>query len=65
MVSTEVRLRFLNSLEHFKLDPLDILSKVALIFEKMHKVFKNKAQNYCTPLRAMRFRSVKSEECAL
>ena len=51
MVSTEVKLWFLSSLEHFWPDPLDTLSKVATFFEKKHKVFKNKAQGYCTPLR--------------
>ena len=49
VVSTEIKLRFLSSLEHFWPDPLDTLSKVALFFEKMHKVFKNKVQGYCTP----------------
>ena len=43
MVSTEVKLWFLSSLENFWPDPLDTLSEVALFFEKMHKVFKNKA----------------------
>ena len=37
-------------LEYFWPDPWDTLSKVALVFEKMHKVFKNKAQRYSTPL---------------
>ena len=32
MASTEVKLRFLSSLEHFWPDPLDTLSKVAFIF---------------------------------
>ena len=50
MVSTEIKLWFLSSLEHFWLDPLDTLSEVALFFEKMHKVFKNKAQGCSTPL---------------
>ena len=50
MVSTEVKLWFLSSSEHFWPDPLDILSEVALFFEKMHRVFKNKAQGCSTPL---------------
>ena len=50
MVSTEVKLWFLSSLEHFWPDPKGALSKVALFFEKMHKVFKNKAQRCSTPL---------------
>ena len=49
MVSTEVRLWFLSSLEHFWPDPQETLSEVALLFEKMHKVFKNKAQNVGMP----------------
>ena len=51
MVSTEVKLWFLSSLEHFWSDPWDNLSEVALFFEKMHKVFKNKAQGCSTPLK--------------
>ena len=51
MVSTEIKLWFLSSLEHFISDPLDTLAKVALFFEKIHKVFKNKVQWYSTPLR--------------
>ena len=51
MVSTEVKLWFLSSLEHFWPDPWDTLSEVTLFFEKMHKVFKNKAQGCSTPLR--------------
>ena len=50
MVSTEVKLWFLSSLEHFWPDPYDTLSEVALFFEKMQKVIKNKAQGYSTPL---------------
>ena len=50
MVSTE--LWFLSSLEHFWLNPWITLSKVALFFEKKHKVFKNKVQGCCTQLRA-------------
>ena len=51
MASTEVKLWFLSSLEHFWPDPYDTLSKVALFFENMHKVFKNKAQGCSTPLK--------------
>ena len=50
MVPTEVKLWFLSSLEYFWPDPWDTLIKVALFFEKMHKVFKNKVQRYSTPL---------------
>ena len=50
MVSAKVKLWFLSSLEHFWPDPWDTLSEVALFFEKMHKVFKNKAQGCSTPL---------------
>ena len=50
MVSTEVKLWFLSSLEHFWPDPKGALSEVALFFEKMHKVFKSKAQGCSTPL---------------
>ena len=50
MVSTEVKLWFLSSLEHFWPDPYDTFSEVALLFEKMHKVFKNKAQGCSIPL---------------
>ena len=49
MAFTEVKLWFLSSLEHFWPDPQDTLSKVALFFEKMHKVFKNKAQGCSSP----------------
>ena len=52
MVSTKVKLWFLSSLEHFWPDPWDTLSEVALFFEKMHKVFKNKVQGCSTPLKA-------------
>ena len=52
MVSTEVKLWFLSALEYFWPDPLDTLSKVALFCEKMHDVFKNKAQRCSTPLTA-------------
>ena len=54
MVSTDVKLRFLSSLEHFCPDSYDTLSKIALFFEKMHQVFKNKAQGCSTPLRLIR-----------
>ena len=50
MVSTEVKLWLLSSVEHFYLDPYDSLSKVALFFEKMQEIFKNKTQGCCTPL---------------
>ena len=40
LVSTKIKLWFLGSLEHFLSDALDTLSKVALFFEKIHKVFK-------------------------
>ena len=50
MVSTEGKLWFLSFTEHFWPDPLDNLSKVALIFKKMHKVFKNKVLGCSTPL---------------
>ena len=50
MVSTEVKLWFLSSLEHFWPDPQDTLSEVALFFVKMHRFFKNKAQGCSTPL---------------
>ena len=53
MVSTEVKLWFLSSLEYFWPDPWDTLSEVALFFEKMHKVFKNKTQGCSTPLRVV------------
>ena len=36
----EVKLWFLSTLEHFWPDPYDTLSKIALLFEKMQKVFK-------------------------
>ena len=51
LVSTEGKLWFLSSFEHFWPDPQDTLSKVALFFKKMHKVFKNKAQGCSTPLK--------------
>ena len=50
MAFTEVKLWFLSSLEHFWPDPQDTLSKVALFFEKMHKVFKSKVQGCSSPL---------------
>ena len=50
MVSTEVKLWLLSSVEHFYLEPYDSLSKVALFFEKMQEIFKNKIQRCCTPL---------------
>ena len=50
MASCEVKLWFLSSLEHFWPDPYVTLAKVALFFEKMQKVFKNKAQGCSTPL---------------
>ena len=50
MVAIEIKLWFLGSLEHFWPDPKDTLSDVALFFEKIHKVFKNKAQGCSTPL---------------
>ena len=50
MVSTEVKLWFLSFFEHFWPDPYDTLSTVANFFEKMHKVFKTKAQGCSTPL---------------
>ena len=50
MASTEAKLWFLSSVEHFWPDPKDTLSKFGLFFEKMHKVFKNKAQRCSTPL---------------
>ena len=60
MVSTKVELWYLSSLEHFWPDPQDTLSKVALFFEKMHKVFKNKAQGCSTPLTAQNWQKWKS-----
>ena len=51
MASTEVKLQFLSSLEHFWPDPWDSLSTTSLFFEKMHNVFKNKAQGCSTPLK--------------
>ena len=62
MVSTEVKLWFLSSLEHFWPDPKDALSEVALFFEKMHKVFKNKAQRCSTPLRDVKKNCKLTEE---
>ena len=56
MVSIGVKLWFLSSLEHFWPDPEDTLSEVALFFEKMHKVFKNKAQGSSTPLSGLHMR---------
>ena len=50
MASTEAKLWFFSSLEHFWPDPQDTLSKVALFFEKMHKAFENKAQGCNTAL---------------
>ena len=55
MASCEVRLWFLSSLEHFWLDPYVTLAKVALFFEKMQKVFKNKAQGCSTPLKIEKY----------
>ena len=40
MVSTEIKLWFVEFLEHFQLDPFDALSEVVLFFEKISKVFK-------------------------
>ena len=51
MVSTELKVWFLSSFEYFWPDPYDTLSKIALFFEKMHKVFKSKAQECSTPLK--------------
>ena len=48
MVSTDIKLWFLSSLEHFLSDPLNILPKVTLFFEKIHKGFKY--NGYSTPL---------------
>ena len=56
MVSSEVEVRFLSSLDHFWPDQSNTLSKVALVFEKMHKAFKNKAQGYCTLLTESNFK---------
>ena len=50
MASTEVKLWFLSSVEHFWTDLQDTLSKFGLFFEKMHKVFENKVQRCSTPL---------------
>ena len=50
MASTEGTLWFFSSFEHFWPDPYDTLSKVALFFKKMHKVFKHKAQECSIPL---------------
>ena len=50
MVSTEMTLWFLSCLENFLTDSLDTLSKGALFFEQIHKVFKNKVQWCSTPL---------------
>ena len=49
MVSAEIKLWFLGSLEHFWPDLYEIFSKVALFFEKMHKVFIIKAQGAVPP----------------
>ena len=43
MVAIEIKLWFLGSLEHFWPDPK----------EKIHKVFKNKAQGCSTPLKRL------------
>ena len=48
IISTEVKLWFLSSLEDFWTDSQDNLSKFALFFEKKHKFFKNKAPRCCT-----------------
>ena len=49
MVSNKVKLWFFSSFEHF--DQIHrILSKVALFFKKMHKIFQNKAQVCSSPL---------------
>ena len=50
MVSTEIKMRFLSSLEHFQSDPFDILSEVAFFLKKIHKVFKNKVHGCSIPL---------------
>ena len=55
MASNEVKLWFLSFVEHFWPDPYDTLSKFGLFFEKMHKVFKNKAQRCSTPLMKCKF----------
>ena len=55
MVSTEVKLWFLSSFEHFWPNPQDTLSEVALFLEKMHKIFKNKAQGCSTPLSLIKY----------
>ena len=62
MVSTEVKLSFLSSLEHFWPDPQETMSEVALFFEKMHKVFKNKAQRCSTPLMQHTPTNIKSDD---
>ena len=62
MVSTEVKLWFLSSLEHFWSDPQNILSEVALLCEKMHKVFKNKAQRCSTPLNVVAIRNTSENQ---
>ena len=62
MVSAEIKLWFLSSLEHFWPDPQETLSKCALFFEKMHKIFQIKAQGCCTHLN---FASRKFTECYL
>ena len=41
----------MSFLEYFWPDPYDTLSKFALLFKKMHKVFKNKDLGCCTPLK--------------
>ena len=51
MVFTEINLWFLSSLEYFLSDPLDTLSKVALLFRETHKVVKNKVQGCSNPLK--------------
>ena len=42
MVSTEIKLHILSFLEHFLSDPFNTSSEVALFFEKIRKVLKNK-----------------------
>ena len=51
IVSTEIDLYFLSSLEHFQSDTFDTLSEVAFSFEEIHKVFECKVQECSTPLR--------------
>ena len=40
----------MSSLEHFQSDPMNTLPEVALFFEKIHKIVKNKVQGCSTPL---------------